>query len=86
MVSVQLVHCFTGERHRERKVTANTQFEPLLLEDSEAAVIRPRMKEENERRLRDRDQGAYVSEKYMVCLRCKLAGGYTDLRKHLKEE
>lgn len=85
-MSVKLVHCFTGQPHRELKGTANIKFEPILLEDSEATVIRPRMKEENERRLRDRDQDDYFVEKHMVCVRCKKAGGFLELWRHLKEE
>lgn len=84
MVSVKLVHCFTAEPHREWRGAVNTKFEPILLEDSEAAVIRPRMKEANERNLRGRDEDYYL--RHMVSVRCKKTGDFLELWKHLKEK
>lgn len=83
-LSVKLVHCFTAEQHHDSKGTVNTKFEPILLDDSEATVIRPRMKEANERRLRSRDKDYYF--RHMMSMRCKKTGSLLELWKHLKEE
>ena len=71
--------------HRATEGSTKTTFKPILLEDSEATIIRPRMKEENERRLRVPNEDYYLRERSMVCVRCKRTGGFLDLWGHMKE-
>jgi len=82
-LSDKLLHCFMA--HRESGSAVHTKFEPILLADSEATVIRPRMKEENERRLRVPKEDYYPRDRLMVCVRCKKTGGFLDLWRHMKE-
>lgn len=60
-------------------------FEPILLNESEAQLIRPRMRDARERVLR-RVSRHDSNNTVIVCAICKQRGSFTDLWLHLKQE
>ncbi|KIM49548.1 hypothetical protein M413DRAFT_21749 [Hebeloma cylindrosporum] len=77
-------HRFASDQHRDSTVTVKEIFKPVLLDESEASVVRPRMREEKERKLRDEEYNCYRNG--MVCTRCKKTGNFLLLWKHFREE
>jgi len=60
-------------------------FEPILLDESEAQLIRPRMRDARERVLR-RVSPYNFNSPVIVCAICKQRGSFLDLWLHLKKE
>jgi hypothetical protein len=58
-------------------------FEPILLDESEAQLIRPRMRDARERNLR---RASAYSSIVTVCAICKQRGSFVDLWLHSKQE
>ena len=62
-------------------------FEPILLDESEAQLIRPRMRDARERLLRRASPYDFNSSSTMiVCAICKQRGSFAELWLHLKQE
>jgi len=73
-----LFHCFNpNEPHYEEPV-ATFQAGLILLDESEAEIIRGRMKEEAERHLY---RGS--TEQQVICLECREVGDIVTLLKHI---
>lgn len=61
-------------------------FEPILLDESEAQLIRPRMRDARERMLRRASPYDFNSSIVIVCAICKRRGPFEYLWSHLKRE
>ena len=63
-----------------------TGYKVILLDEWEAQLIRPRMRDGRERMLRRASHYDFKSNTEIVCAICKRRGSFVDLWLHLKKE
>ena len=63
-----------------------TSLKVILLDELEAQLIRPRMRDARERMLRRTSPYDFRSNTEIVCAVCRRRGSFVDLWLHLKKE